>query len=107
MRYAETHKLYAAVLVSAYVSDLGDRTEAMSGYFNRPWDWAALKRNCEYIVQFGSSDDPFLPWEEQQTVATETAAEFHQSDDSGHFMFSKFPGLIDTVRTLVKKRTAR
>ncbi|XP_043368089.1 serine hydrolase RBBP9 isoform X3 [Dermochelys coriacea] len=31
MRFAETHKVYAIILVSAYVSDLGDENERESG----------------------------------------------------------------------------
>ncbi|XP_053783107.1 serine hydrolase RBBP9 isoform X3 [Desmodus rotundus] len=69
MRYAETHRVYAIVLVSAYTSDLGDENERASGYFSRPWQWEKIKANCAHIVQFGSTDDPFLPWKEQQEVA--------------------------------------
>ncbi|XP_073648714.1 serine hydrolase RBBP9 isoform X7 [Tursiops truncatus] len=69
MRYAETHRVCAIVLVSAYTSDLGDDNERASGYFSRPWQWEKIKANCPHIVQFGSTDDPFLPWKEQQEVA--------------------------------------
>jgi predicted alpha/beta hydrolase family esterase len=62
MRYAETRQVKGLVLISAYTSDLGDDVEKTSGYFSRPWDWEAIKRNTEFRVQFGSKDDPFLPW---------------------------------------------
>ena len=39
LRIAEKIKLKGLVLVSAYHTDLGDETEAASGYFNHPWDW--------------------------------------------------------------------
>ena len=103
LRYAETHEVYAIVLVSAYISDLDDETERESGYFNRPWLWDKIKSNCCYIVQFGSSDDPFLPWEEQKTVAEETGALLHAADDKGHYMNSVFPELINVVRDLIEK----
>nr|XP_048311461.1 serine hydrolase RBBP9 isoform X2 [Myodes glareolus] len=32
MRYAETHQVYALILVSAYTSDLGDENERASGF---------------------------------------------------------------------------
>ena len=48
--------------MSAYVSDLGDDLEKQSGYFNRAWQWEKIKENTEFIVQFASTDDPFLPW---------------------------------------------
>lgn len=103
MRYAETHKVYAIILVSAYVSDLGDETERESGYFNRPWLWKSIRSNCHHIIQFGSSDDPFLPWEEQQLVARETGADLHAADDKGHYMNSVFPELIKVVDDLIRK----
>lgn len=59
-------------------SDLGDELEAGSGYFNRPWDWPAIKSNAGFILQFGSTDDPFLPWSAQQLVADELGAELHK-----------------------------
>ena len=47
--------------------DLGDSTEAESGYFSEEWRWELAKSNCGFIVLFGSTDDPFLPWSEQDT----------------------------------------
>lgn len=39
------------VLVSAYTSDLGDRTERASGYFNRPWEWDGINANAGFVEQ--------------------------------------------------------
>ena len=81
VRFAETNKVAGIILVGAYTSggftshhqnsftlhraDLGDSTEAESGYFADEWRWEEAKKNCGFIVQFGSTDDPFLPWTEQ------------------------------------------
>ncbi|XP_069463637.1 serine hydrolase RBBP9 [Ambystoma mexicanum] len=104
MRYAETHKVFAIILVSAYTSDLGDPIEQESGYFNRPWQWEAIKSNCRYIVQFGSTDDPFLPWSEQQDVADGLGAELHKYLDRGHFQNTEFHELISVVQKLLDSR---
>jgi hypothetical protein len=64
--------------VSAYTSDQGDELEARSGYFNRPWEWDKIRSNAGFVVQFGSTDDPFLPWAEQQEVADGLEAELHK-----------------------------
>ena len=37
VRYAEENKVAGLVLVGAYTSDLGDSTEAASGYFADEW----------------------------------------------------------------------
>lgn len=100
MRFAETHQVFAIVLVGAYTSDLGDETERESGYFSRPWQWEEIRRNVKHIVQFGSTDDPFLPWEEQQQVAQGLQAQLHKYTDRGHFMNSRFPELLQAVRKL-------
>ncbi|KAK6489186.1 serine hydrolase RBBP9 [Huso huso] len=101
MRYAETHKVYGIVLVSAYVSDLEDENERESGYFNRPWQWETIQTNCRQIVQFGSTDDPFLPWSEQQEVADGLGAELHKYTDRGHFQNTQFHELINVVQKIV------
>lgn len=103
MRYAETHEVFAIILVSAYTSDLGDSNERKSGYFNRPWQWEKIKSNCRYIVQFGSTDDPFLPWSEQQEVADELGAELHKYLDRGHFQNTEFHELVGAVQKLLEQ----
>lgn len=54
-----------------------------------------MKANTQWIVQFGSTDDPFIPFDEQQQVANGTNAEFHQYTNKGHFnKTSSFPELL-------------
>lgn len=100
MRYAETHRVFAIILVGAYTSDLGDENERESGYFSRPWEWEKIKTNVKHIIQFGSTDDPFLPWEEQQEVADGLNTALHKYSDRGHFQNTAFPELIDAVKKL-------
>ncbi|XP_006860701.1 PREDICTED: putative hydrolase RBBP9 [Chrysochloris asiatica] len=102
MRYAETHRVFAIILVSAYTSDLGDENERASGYFNHPWQWEKIKANCPNIVQFGSTDDPFLPWKEQQEVADKLEAKLYKYSDCGHFQNTEFHELISVVKSLLK-----
>ncbi|CAH2253206.1 hydrolase RBBP9 [Pelobates cultripes] len=101
MRFAEKHEVYAIVLVSAYTTDLGDENEKESGYFSRPWQWDNIKSNCRNIIQFGSTDDPFLPWSEQQEVADNLGAELHKYTDQGHFQNTAFYELVNAVKGLI------
>lgn len=103
MRLAEEHKVRGLILVSAYVSDIGDANEKASGYFNRPWQWDKIKANAGFIVQFGSTDDPFLPWSEQEQVATGLSCELKKYEDRGHFQNSHFPELIAVVKKKMEK----
>ncbi|KAM8945480.1 serine hydrolase RBBP9 [Pelodytes ibericus] len=105
MRFAEKHQVYAVILVSAYTSDLGDENEKESGYFSRPWEWEKIKSNCRFIIQFGSTDDPFLPWNEQQEVADNLGAELHKYTDKGHFQNTEFKELLNAVKKLINSST--
>lgn len=103
MRYAEKYKVKGIVLVSACVTDLGDENERESGYYSRPWDWTAIKANTKFVVQFGSTDDPFIPWNEQQQVVDGLQSELKKYQDKGHFMNSAFPELLNLVMEKIKQ----
>ncbi|CAG2222829.1 K07002 [Mytilus edulis] len=98
MRYSEKYPVRGIILVSACVTDLGDDNERESGYYNRPWEWQKIKSNTTFVVQFGSTDDPFIPWKEQQQVADGLESEFKKYNDKGHFMNSSFPELLNVVK---------
>ncbi|TFK08696.1 RNA polymerase II-associated protein 3 [Platysternon megacephalum] len=72
-------------------------------YFNRPWQWEKIKANCHRIVQFASTDDPFLPWSEQQAVANELNAELYKFPDRGHFQSSEFNELISVIQGILNR----
>ncbi|KAK3106008.1 hypothetical protein FSP39_010800 [Pinctada imbricata] len=98
MRYAESYKIKGLILVSACVTDLGDENERASGYYSRPWEWEKIKAHTEFVVQFGSTDDPFIPWAEQRQVFEGVDSELMQYDDRGHFMNGQFPELINVLK---------
>lgn len=91
MRFAETNRVAGLVLVSACVTDLGNANERASGYYSRPWGWERIKNNAGFVIQFGSSDDPFIPWNEHQAVHEGTGSELYASDSEGHYMTVDFP----------------
>jgi hypothetical protein len=61
LRLAESLRLKALLLVSVTPSDLDDENERASGYYSRPWEWAKVRENVEQVIQFASTDDPFIP----------------------------------------------
>lgn len=63
LRLAEKQKLRGIIVVAGYDSDLGDANERASGYFNRPFDWAAIRANCQFVAAVGGAQvrgNPFL-----------------------------------------------
>eukprot|EP00727_Mastigamoeba_balamuthi_P006230 m51a1_g2226 hypothetical protein (199) ;mRNA; f:235272-235868 len=99
MRLAENTRLAGIVLVSAYTTDLGDPRETESGYFCRPWDWDSIRRNCGFILQFHSVDDPYVPVDAARVVKDELAGsiEYTELGCGGHFLEGVFPQLLDAV----------
>ena len=104
MRWAEKHEIFGSVLVGAYYTDTGSENERLSGYFDDPWDWEAIKKNQRWIIQFASVDDPFFPVEEPRLVSEQLNTEYHEFTDRGHFFAPDFPELVEAVKQALKLR---
>jgi uncharacterized protein len=106
MRFAETKNLLGSVLVGAYHTDLGLPKEKQSGYFERPWNWESIICNQEWIIQFASLDDPWIPIAESRFVHEKLHTEYHEYVDQGHFggNYQKliFPELLEALKTRLK-----
>lgn len=102
MRYAETTRIFGSVLIGASYTDLGDRSEKLSGYFNRPWQWDKIKANQNWIMQFAAADDPYIPIEEARHIHEQLDTEYFEYADKGHFggdrEFNEFPELITAIK---------
>ncbi len=98
MRYAETHRLLGSVLVGVCYTDLGDRFEAASGYYNRPWQWDRIRTNQEWIGIFNSTDDPHIPIAEPRFVAAQLRCSYFEFTDRGHFTDAACPELTEFIR---------
>ncbi len=106
MRFAETHKILGSVLIGACYTDLGDENEKKSGYYDTKWDWSGIKQNQRRIIQFASTDDPFIPIEQARTIHEKLGTEYHEYNNQGHFGHdaqpkSEFPELIEALRNKV------
>ena len=104
MRYAETHRLLASILVGVCHTDLGDPFEAASGYYDAPWQWSRIRDNQEWIAIYGSSDDPHIPIAEPRFVAAELGCSYFEFTDRGHFVDSReFPEIVQLVKRKLKR----
>lgn len=105
MRFAEKNKILGSVLVGSYHTDLGLSTEIQSGYFDRPWDWSAIKHNQKWIIQFAAPNDPWIPISEARFVHDKLNTEYHELPDQGHFGGDyhklEFPELFDALKTKI------
>jgi pimeloyl-ACP methyl ester carboxylesterase len=98
MRYAETHQILGSVLVGACYTDLGEASERISGYYDHPWDWDAIRAHQRWILQFASPTDPYTPITEARYIQKHLGAKYYELPDRGHFADKTFPELIKAVR---------
>lgn len=102
LRYAEKNQILGSVLISACYTDLGMDSEKVSGYYNHPWNWQAIKDNQKWIIQFHSIDDPFIPIEEARFIHQNIDSKYYEFKDKGHFGYPfdypEFPEVIAALK---------
>ena len=102
LRYAETHRLLGSILVGVNYTDLGDRFEAASGFYEAPWQWTEIRDHQEWIAIYNSTDDPHIPIAEPRFIAAELRCSYFEFTDRGHFVDERqFPEIVDFVRRRV------
>ena len=102
MTLAQTHKILGSVLIGACHTHLNIENEKRSGYFDTPWNWEAIKKNQSWILQFASTDDPWIPIAEPRFIHEKLGTEYYEFTDQGHFggdyHKSSFPELVAAVK---------
>ncbi len=105
LRYLENHKTLGAIIVGACHTDLGDEKEKKSGYFDDEWHWDKIKENAKWIVQFASTNDPYIPIEEARYIRDRINSEYHEYTDQGHFGSDvnkiEFPEIVEIIKKKV------
>ncbi len=108
LKFAEKNKIFGSILVGSYYTDLGFPTEKKSGYFDTSWDWNAIKNNQQWIIQFSSTDDPWIPINEPRFVHKMVHSEYHEFNDQGHFDKEHhkiaFPELVEAIKEKLAMR---
>jgi predicted alpha/beta hydrolase family esterase len=104
MRYAEKNQILGSVLVGTYYTTLGVEAEELSGYFDTPWDWEAIKKNQRWIIQFASTNDPWIPIAEARFVHDKLNTEYHEFTTQGHFggdyYKDTFPEALQAIKNM-------
>lgn len=107
MRFAENNKILGSVIVGGCYTDLGDENERKSGYFDHPWNWSSIKKNQNWIVQFASADDPYIPIREAHFIHDNLRTDYHEYTNEGHFGADRgkkeFPEIVDAVKKYLSK----
>jgi predicted alpha/beta hydrolase family esterase len=110
LRLMEEHKIGGCILVAAYNSDLGDRLERQSGYFSRPFDYAAMVRNAGFVLQFHAKNDHLVPVRVAREVvqgfqsavaavgADKNKFTYVEEERCGHFQCEEYPQFIRVLQ---------
>ena len=106
MRYAETNKILGSILVGVCYTDLGYDSEKQSGYYDAPWDWEAIKNNQQWVIQFASKDDPWIPIVQAQFIHEKLNTNYHEYENRGHFgqsdaVLKEFPELMEALKAKI------
>lgn len=107
LRYLEDNRLFGAIVIGVNYTDLDDEDEKKSGYYSKEWEWANIKKNANWIVQFSSQDDPYIPIDQPRFIHEQIDSEYHEYTDRGHFGSQydspkEFPELIEIVKRKIK-----
>jgi predicted alpha/beta hydrolase family esterase len=106
MRYAENHEILGSALIGAYHTDLGYSNERLSGYFDARWNWEAIRKNQQWIIQFAATNDPWIPIEEAHLVRDQLQTDYYEFVDQGHFggdyYKESFPELLESIKRKIK-----
>lgn len=103
MRYAEDHKIKGSILVSPCYTDLGDEDEKRSGYYDKPWNWDAIKANQNNVALFWGDNDPYIPQEEFDHIAKQLDPFCKKMPNAGHFIErAEFPELLAYINQTYK-----
>lgn len=101
MRYAEENKIKGSVLISPSYTDLGDDLEKQSGYFDKPWDWEKIKNNQEKIALFYGDDDPYIPQDQFEFIASKLNPNVFKISRAKHFIeYQTFPELLQYIKSI-------
>lgn len=104
MRFAEKNVILGSILVGAMHTDLGYEKEKISGYYERLWDWQAMKSNQQWIIQFASSDDPWIPIEEPRLIQRQLNTEYYEFTNQGHFGGDYHKPTFPEIVSILKKK---
>lgn len=106
MRYAEKNKILGSILVATCHTDLGEPSEKVSRYYDKPWNWKAITSNQKWIVQFASVDDRFIPIAEARFVHKKLGTEYYEFKHQGHFSSwdkkTDFPQIVSIIKKKLK-----
>ncbi len=96
----------ASFLVSVFVGALGvpEFDPINRPFFDAPFNWAKIRKNCRDFYVYNSDNDPYVPLEQGERVASNLGAKMNVIKGGGHINasggYTKFERLLLDIKSL-------
>ncbi|MBU2214087.1 alpha/beta hydrolase [Patescibacteria group bacterium] len=74
-------------------------------FIGHPFNWDAIRANCQHFCVFHSDDDPYVPLENGQECAKQLGVDLNFIPNAGHFNaesgYSEFAELLEEVKKIL------
>ena len=98
LRYAEKNRIRGSILIAPSYTDLDDKLEKQSGYFNKPWKWKSIKAKQKNIALVYSDNDPYISQRQFQFIAKKIKPTIIKIPKAKHFIEREtFPEVLEYI----------
>jgi len=97
----------AAFFISGFLKLLGDETfdSVNKTFIEKEFDWQRIKQNCKQFFVYHSDNDPYVPIEYANELATKLEVKLRIIKNAGHFNkeagYTKFEKLLEDIKLLL------
>ncbi len=98
-------KIGATFLIAGFIRGAGDEYDQMNKtFYNEPFDWEKIKSNGGGFFCFASDNDPNVPIDQTEEVATGVGSEIILVKGAGHFNaqagYTQFSQLLEKIKSI-------
>ena len=102
----ERHPVHAAFFIAtAWGKTDNTVTSVMHRIADQPFDWASIRDNCHHFEILHADNDPYLPVERAETLATNLHIQAEIIEGAGHFNeeagYTEFPMLLEKIKRIL------
>ncbi len=94
--------MVAVAPVYKVVGELPEDLKPIGKFFERPVNWARVRKASEKFVVFHDRKDDHVPFESGETISRKLGAKLIATDGRGHYLDKTFPEVIDILHEMMK-----
>lgn len=99
----KNYVVHASFLISSFMEDVPNVfNERMATFIHTPFDWPAIRKNCQHFTVMHGDHDPYLPLEKGQAVAGNLGIAMEVIPNGGHLNaaagYTTFPLLLEHIK---------